>query len=223
MLDERRWDNLVARLSGRLPKPDVFQHLVSAYSEPHRRYHNLDHVRHCLSELDSASALAENLDPVEFALWLHDAVYDPKATENEEKSALWAVEILKETGCPNRTREHVSDLILATKHRRAPADRDAELILDIDLSILGQPPEVFDLYEESIRAEYSWVPVSMYAAARTRVLRSFLDRPRLYFTSHFEGLYAAQARANLTRAVAALEPSAGKDHGAIVDHLQFPS
>jgi len=207
MLDQHRWDELLTRLSGRLPERDVFVRLVSAYSEPRRRYHNLDHIRHCLAEFDRASTVAENPDPVEFAIWLHDAVYDPKGTANEEKSALWAVEILKEAGCPDRTREHVSHLILATKHSGAPADRDSELIADIDLAILGQPPEVFDLYEESIRAEYSWVPVPMYAAARSRVLQRFFNRPRLYFTSHFEGLYAAQARGNLIRALAALQLS----------------
>lgn len=207
MLDQHRWDELVARLSGRLLERDVFVRLVSAYSEPHRRYHSLDHVRHCLSEFDNAPALAENPDLVEFAIWLHDAVYDPKARENEEKSAHWAVEILKQAGCPASMREHVKNLILATKHSRAPEDRDTELLVDIDLSILGQPPEVFDLYEESIRSEYSWVPVPMYAAARSQVLHSFLDRPRLYFTSHFEGLYAAQARGNLIRALAALQLS----------------
>ena len=208
MLDQPRWDKLVARLSGHRPERDIFGRLVTAYSEPHRHYHNLDHIRHCLSEFDNASALAEYPDEVEFAIWLHDAVYDPKAADNEVKSALWAAEILKLDGCPDRMREHVSNLILVTKHSQAPANRDAELVVDIDLAILGQPSEVFDAYEKGIRAEYSWVPMQLYAEARSRVLLSFLDRPRIYFTSHFEVRYEAQARANLARALAALELSA---------------
>jgi predicted metal-dependent HD superfamily phosphohydrolase len=78
------------------------------------------------------------------------------------------------------------------------------LIVDIDLSILGQSAQVFDSYETSIRAEYSWVPETVYVAGRTKILTSFLDRPRVYFTERFENMYGPQAKLNLTRALSIL-------------------
>ena len=93
---------------------------------------------------------------------------------------------------------------MATRHKEIPATRDAELIIDIDLSILGQPPGVYDIYEAAIRAEYSQVPFADYAVGRSRILAGFLNRSRIYFTGRFEAKYGAQAKENLTRALAAL-------------------
>ena len=95
--------------------------------------------------------------------------------------------------------------MLATKHDESPISRDARLLIDIDLSILGQPPEVFDDYEKAIREEYSWVPVADYVTGRSRILRGLLNRPRLYFTERFEARYGIQAKVNLTKALLALE------------------
>jgi predicted metal-dependent HD superfamily phosphohydrolase len=208
MLSERRWNELIGRLSEGRPPEGVFWSIVDVYSQPHRRYHNLSHIAHCLAELDAAVGLAKRPDEVEFAVWLHDAVHDPRRTDNEEKSASWALDILAQSGCAGRTREKIRELILATKHSGRPASPDAELIVDVDLSILGQPPEIYNAYEESIRGEYSWVPVPAYAAGRSRILRSFLGRPRLYFTGHFETSYGMRARKNISRALVALASSA---------------
>ena len=83
-------------------------------------------------------------------------------------------------------------------------DADTRLILDVDLSILGQPPHVFDHYESAVRAEYHWVPAVAYRVGRRKVLRSFVDRDRIYQTDPFFGLYEKPARENLKNALAAL-------------------
>jgi len=94
---------------------DHFSRLVAAYSEPHRHYHGATHVEHCLREFESSNHLAQQPDEVEFAIWLHDAVYDPRANDNEEQSAQWAIEILCAFGCTSATISRVKGLILATK------------------------------------------------------------------------------------------------------------
>jgi predicted metal-dependent HD superfamily phosphohydrolase len=151
--------------------------------------------------------LAESPDEVEFAIWLHDAIYDPRAADNEERSALLAREILLRLGTTGAMADRVGDLVRATKHGEPPLSPDARLLVDIDLSILGQPPDVFDSYERSIRQEYSWVPPATYVAGRSGILRRFLGRHRLYFTDRFESMYARQAKANMTRALLSLEHS----------------
>ena len=84
------------------------------------------------------------------------------------------------------------------------ADGDAALLIDIDLSILGAPPEIFDRYDTAIREEYSWVPEVMYTAGRAKVLRLFLERDVIFTTPSFRDEREEQARANLTRALDAL-------------------
>ncbi len=191
-------------MCGNPPAEDAFEQLVAAYGQPRRHYHGLGHIEHCLREFDAVAGLARRPDSVEFAIWTHDAVYDPMASDNEEKSARLALEILAGSGCPEAVQVEVRDLILATRHNETPPSPDAALVVDIDLSILGQPPETFDSYEAAIRAEYVRVPDTIYAAGRSRILSGFLDRSRIYFTEHFESKYGVRARLNLKRAVSML-------------------
>jgi predicted metal-dependent HD superfamily phosphohydrolase len=205
MLDERRWAELVRRLSGKDCSEKSFRRIVEAYSEPHRSYHTCDHVEACLSEFDRIRDVCESPDQVECALWLHDVVYDPRASDNEEKSARWAMEFLAESGCPENGVNRVRQLILITKHEEPPMSIDARLMVDIDLAVLGQPSPVFDVYEKNIRAEYSWVPEEAYRTGRSKVLRGFLERPAIFYMQRFEESYGVQARRNLEKVLRALE------------------
>ena len=204
MLDQNRWNLLVRNLTGNSPRDDAYSRIAEAYSEPHRHYHNYSHIEHCLREFDGAVSLCGSPDEVEFAIWLHDAVYDPHAPDNEERSALLAGEILSGLGCPETKSETIRRLILITGHLQEPATPDERLIVDIDLAILGQPLERYEVYEKGIREEYSWVPLEAYRVGRSNVLRFFLARPSIYYTERFERLYGDQARENLAEALVAL-------------------
>jgi predicted metal-dependent HD superfamily phosphohydrolase len=102
----------------------------------------------------------------------------------------------------------VTRLILCTKHDRPPRTPDGRLIVDVDLSILGQGPDVFDAYDAAIRREYAHVPDAAFAAGRAAVLRRFLDRPTIYATKFFQQRYERPARENLQRAIARWEKRA---------------
>jgi len=204
MLDNIRWNNLLLRLTGSVPLPDVFDRLVTAYSEPLRHYHTASHIEHCLAEFDAVANLCESPDEVEFGIWLHDVVYNPRASDNEEQSARIAGEILAKMDCSPNLITTIRELILATRHIHPPPTPDARLLVDIDLSILGQPPDVFERYERAIRSEYSWVSEESYRIGRSRVLRSFLDKSAIYCTDGFEKKYGQQARENIMKALAVL-------------------
>jgi len=204
MLNEKRWIELLDRLTGNPPPDGSFKQLVDAYSEPHRCYHNITHIEHSLAEFDAVMNLCKSPDEVEFAIWLHDVVYDPHASDNEEMSALHAREILSEANCPVTKTSNIQELILATRHIHPPATMDAQLLVDIDLSIFGQMPVIFNKYEENIRAEYSWMSEQAYKLGRSRILRGFLDKPSIYSTDRIEKMYGDQARENITRVLAAL-------------------
>ena len=175
-----------------------FERLHAAYNEPQRHYHNFTHIADCLRHFDSAATLAHLPQAVEFALWFHDAVYDPQSLTNEEDSAQLACDCLHSLGALETLEPHVHALILATKHHIASPATDTALLLDIDLTILGQPAAAFDRYEAQIREEYAWVPDTTFAKKRAELLRQFLARPRLYSTDFFFAQLEQPARTHHT-------------------------
>jgi predicted metal-dependent HD superfamily phosphohydrolase len=138
------------------------------------------------------------------ALWYHDAIYDTHASDNEARSAALARAVLAAAGAQEPTIVSVERLILATKHDAVPRDRDAQILVDIDLSILGADEPRYQEYETQIRREYAWVDEGAFRSGRTKVLRSFLDRPFIYSTTEFRSRLEAPARNNLARALLAL-------------------
>ena len=197
------WDALLSRLG--VPADDeTYDALVAAHGAPDRHYHTLAHIDDCLGQLAGCGLPARDHDPIALALWFHDAVYDWRSTTNEADSARWAVKFLEQSSAPTALSDQVVNLIMATCHTGPddPED-DCALIVDIDLSILGRPLEIYDRYETAIRAEYQLVPEPLYKQGRRKVLQEFLDRPAIFATEHFIA-YEAQARQNLARAIAAL-------------------
>ncbi len=73
-----------------------------------------------------------------------------------------------------------------------PFDADTALMTDIDLSILGAQPHKFDQYDTDIRREYSWVPDEQFRQGRVQVLKSFLDRAKIYTAPYFSEQYEQQ-------------------------------
>lgn len=178
---------------------EVRDDLLRRHAEPHRRYHTLQHLSECLALLDAHRGEAEDPAAVEVALWFHDAIYDVKRADNEERSAALAFDALARNGAGSRA-PAVRDLVLATRHTGAPARPDERLIVDIDLAILGAEADRFAEYEEQVRGEYAWVPAWIYRRKRRKILRGFLERPSLYSTPALRDALEARARENLARA-----------------------
>jgi predicted metal-dependent HD superfamily phosphohydrolase len=131
-------------------------------------------------------------------------VYEPGATDNEARSAQWARSALGAAGCRPSAAERVHDLVLATRHDAPVTEPDAQLLVDLDLAILGAPPERFDEYEHQVRAEFAMVPVQLFRERRREILEGFLARERIYRTAPMHAAREQVARANLRRSIAAL-------------------
>jgi predicted metal-dependent HD superfamily phosphohydrolase len=192
--------------------------LVAAYRNPQRHYHSINHLQSCLDQLDKyrdAYQMAQNslstdvldakaLDVIEYALYFHDAIYDPQSNENEAMSGEWAdIVLLDQLGNVAQLRSCVQRLILATQHHSGAPDAQTALLLDIDLAVLSASIEEFDAYENAIRLEYAFVPVADYQRGRAQVLQRFLDAETLYHSAFFSEK-TATAKANLRRALARL-------------------
>jgi|SRR6266850_2717862 len=199
-----RWNSLWQELGAAHFDPRLFDQLIARYSEPHRAYHTVRHVEECLVQLEEARALAEHAPEVELALWFHDAIYDPKRQDSEERSADWAHEAALAAGVAAVSAQRVRALVMATRHKAVPQGADAQVLVDIDLAILGAAPERFDEYERQIREEYAWVPDFLFHRERRRILEDFSARPSIFSTLFFRARLERQARANLARSIAAL-------------------
>ena len=188
---------------GLQPRHCIFDELSAAYGQSHRAYHNADHVTECLAALWTYRHLAERPAEVEVAIWFHDAVYETRRSDNEEASAQWARNYLEDEAAEESTIERIEQLILATKSHVAES-ADAEILLDIDLAVLGQEPQVFEAYDEGIRREFAWVPEEAYREGRRAILQGFLARSHIYCTDDFRQAFEAQARRNLERKIGEL-------------------
>jgi len=178
--------------------------IAKAYGESHRAYHNLEHIGDCLTQLDSAATRRDHPREVELAVWFHDVVYNTRSDQNEQESADWAARSLAGGGIAKERIALVVSLILATRHAAVPDGLEAQLIVDVDLSILGRPPTEFQEYEQKIRREYRWVPGIIFRRKRAEVLESFLGRPNIYSTEEFRDRYEEAARTNLADSIQVL-------------------
>lgn len=180
-LMQRGWVNLLAPF-GVMPAVayPAFDRLVEAYSEPHRHYHTLEHV----GEVLRVVGRLKGEPAVLLAVWYHDAVYDSKAKDNEEKSAELAERELATLGFTEEVTKHVGDLVRSTAHFDATSftGPDFDILHDADLAILGASETRYARYAADVRKEYDWVSEADYRAGRRKVLDSFLSRERIYRT-----------------------------------------
>lgn len=198
-----RWQKLMTQF-GIAQATATFDALFAAYTEKHRHYHTIEHIDACLRHLDAVRDLAEDAAAIEMALWFHDAIYEPYKSGNEEKSAQWADDFLaKHSIAPSRI-HRVHEHILATKHDSIATDADSQLLVDIDLSILGVDETTYATFENNVREEYKLVPGIVFRSKRAEILQSFLNRPHIYSTVYFRERLEVRARENLSAAVKAL-------------------
>lgn len=204
-----RFGSLVRRLGGSGDPGPAADTLLAAWAEPSRVYHGTAHLLDCLARLDEVPGDQATRDRIEAALWYHDAVYDPRAEDNEERSAGWAERALVGLGIASSETGEVARLIRLTRHAEPPTDEPGRIMCDIDLSILGRTPSEFDAYDAAICAEYVWMPDEAFRQERRRILSGLLARDTLYGTDRFRRPYEGPARANLRRALARLDEAKG--------------
>ena len=180
--------------------------LEARYAEPHRRYHTRRHVEACLDLLAEWPGIPEReRQLLVWAIWWHDAVYDPTAPDNEAKSAELARRELPHLGASAADVDEVARLILLTAgHEVAEDDRLGAVLVSIDLAILATPDPIYDAYARAVREEYAHVPDEAWRVGRAAVLQRFLDAPVIFPHPGFRQAHEVQARENLARELATL-------------------
>lgn len=179
----------------------LFRKLCLAYSLAPRKYHTLAHVEQCLALLDSYRHLAIEPDAIEYALWLHDVFYDPRRDDNEEVSCAASAMFGGKMRLSADFLAACAKLIIATKHGAVGAsgmlDGDATLMVDIDLAILGSPPDEYRRYTRAIRWEYGFATDEQFRAGRGKFLTMMLEREEIFRTPDLRERFEVAARANI--------------------------
>src|SRR5512139_2154941 len=194
---ERLWHGLGTRTDG----SHIRDNLISRYSEPHRKYHSLQHLAECITWCEAIWELAHHPAEIEAALWFHDAIYELDRHDNEERSASLAREALSGAGVSLESVYRIEHFVLSTTHTGLPVSLDEQFVVDIDLAIFGATSQRFAEYEKQIREEYALLPAGIFNQKRRDILNSFLNRKRIYGSEYFHSSLETRARSNLLHAI----------------------
>ncbi len=184
---------------------NAFVGLIVKYSEGHRRYHGVEHIKALLAAWD---LVKDQVDPdlhpiIETAIFYHDSVYDPVRRDNEEES----YQLFKRdfgSVFDGFYLGEVADCIRGTVHD-GTLDHDAiaaRWVADIDLLSLSLIPELFDRNSAMIKFEYSHHPdfsETWWRDGQVKFLSSMLNRPFLFYNEVYKGETGRAAYENLTR------------------------
>jgi predicted metal-dependent HD superfamily phosphohydrolase len=187
----------------------VLDEIRGLHAGPDRGYHGWSHPLALLALHAEVEPLLRDPEAVRCAILLHDAIYEPRRTDNEGRSAVLAARMLGGL-VPDDTLARTVRLIEATARHAIPADlpcdeaADMALFLDMDLSILGASPSAFDAYEAGVRHEYRDVPEAAFRKGRAAILEGFLARDALYLSDWGRARFEGAARENLKRSIAKL-------------------
>ena len=188
---------------------------AGAYGGAARHYHNLDHLVHGLCEIRAWAANTQpdplDVDIVKQAFWFHDADYGRRGgadeLTNEEASAqLWLGSHLAQQ------MDDAAQLIRATDHFQEASitHRLKDVMLSVDLAILGQDDEVYQNYARGIRREYSHLADVKYRHDRGGALAHLCRKAeagQLFGDPYFSDTYNERAIDNMRREMAALADS----------------
>lgn len=198
----RQWEQLVRELGVSDWTEEGFRHLVRKYEEPHRAYHTLSHIAHCLALHDELAPRLADPRASALAIWFHDAIYVPGSKENEQRSVTYLRRCARMMGIDPAIARVASEHVCATSSHSLTAHPDTAFVIDIDLSQLGFPPHRFQADERAIRMEYAAFPDAVFWPARRAVLEEFQRREPLYTTQPIRDRYESRAKENLRCAIA---------------------
>lgn len=177
----------------------LWQELEKAYTARSRHYHNLDHIAYMLELADRYKVESTEFDLLLFAIFYHDIVYKSARSDNEEQSAVMAEARLRRLGISETDILTVKEMIIATKAHQEHKNGLINLLLDLDLAILGADEERYGRYSQGVRKEYSIYPDLIYKPGRRKVLQHFLSQDHIYKTRAFQEEFEENAKANLQR------------------------
>ena len=161
----------------------VFYQLCCRYSGSDRYYHTLSHILDCVRKLIKhykGQLSEEEFNISMISVFFHDIIYDVKAKDNEERSAVYFSNMASLMGLSQGYIDIISSVIKHTEHHTIPEKTDHKAafiaMMDVDLSILSAPTDVYIEYAKNIRKEYKHIPWDIYKKERAKVLKTLCGK-----------------------------------------------
>ena len=183
---------------------ELWDEVEKNYSEKKRHYHTLQHLENLLITLTEVKSEIQHWESILFTLFYHDIIYTALKSDNEENSALLAEKRMQQLSVSNDIIERCKNQILATKSHSKSTDSDTNYFTDADLSVLGQPWEIYSLYYKNVRKEYAIYPDFIYNPGRKKVIQHFLSMNSIYKTDYFYNQFEKVAKENLMKELSSL-------------------
>jgi len=193
--------------------PEAARHAVlRRMGTAQRHYHGLGHlavlwIRHRRFGGGTPFRAPRASRLIACSIAFHDVVYDARRRDNEHRSAL----LWRRHAPVDLSRAEVDwvfDTIEATADHLAPraaltaADRLRQWMLDLDLTPLGEPAELFDRNTRRLRTEYRHLAETDWQRNRTAFLHKLQAASKLYRSAPLAAAFERQARRNIARALA---------------------
>ena len=178
---------------------ELWDEVEKNYSGKKRHYHTLQHLENLLITLTEVKSEIQNWESILFTLFYHDIIYTALKSDNEENSALLAEKRMQQLSVSNDIIERCKNQILATKSHSKSTDSDTNYFTDADLSVLGQPWEIYSLYYKNVRKEYAIYPDFIYNPGRKKVIQHFLSMNSIFKTDYFYNQFEKVAKENLMK------------------------
>lgn len=179
--------------------------LTTLYTQPHRKYHNINHINDCLAELENIPHSGVNFNDrtlvgldcaiIEDAIWYHDAIYNPYSKLNERRS----FDLIPDSANPSYDGA-VREAVLATANHlydQSVLAITTQIMLDIDLAGFGKERHVFARNGMNIRHEYYNTKLVDFLKGRKNFYDALVKRPTLYYTDYFHHKYHEKSRENI--------------------------
>lgn len=155
-------------------RQEEIQTIIDKYFEPHRYYHNIDHLKDLLRQIDEANVTPQDKLALEVTALFHDAIYIPDFKNNELLSARF----LKYNGKPRMIEfdtviNTIYNTIIDTKTHKARSEF-SEVFCKMDINSLVQGSGVTLIQNEiKLFKEFQKYSFSEYKKGRKEFLNKF--------------------------------------------------
>ena len=168
--------------------------ILVAYNEPHRFYHNLDHLHYMINRLMVffPYLTKEQIDAIIWALYYHDIVYHIPRLEEASNEQLSAQAFERDHGDHSLV-DAISAAIVFTETHILPPESERmtygsprhfwtiiEHVIDLDLWALSDEP-AYLINNERIKTEVGATD-EQWREGRGAWLVNFLQRDQIYYT-----------------------------------------
>lgn len=152
--------------------------LLDMWCEPHRGYHNIDHYmdieKMIMDDYSKSKFDEKTCEKLRLANLFHDIIYDPKRTDNEQKSAEFFTSICLEKN--NKDILEINQAILDTAAHQGTTLL-SEKFNKYDMNIVERNYDSLLKWEEGIEFEYTKVyNKTDYKNARIKFLESIINK-----------------------------------------------